>query len=60
MYFSMRRRSNIAPETVEMTGCSGISLLTTKQNQSRNIIFCHVLITLSEVMAVRAYDTIYF
>lgn len=33
MYFSMRRRSKIEPDTGETTGCSGTSLETEKNNK---------------------------
>lgn len=36
MYFSMRRLSNIEPDTGETTGCSGTSLETKKYRQHIN------------------------
>jgi hypothetical protein len=41
IYFSIKRRSYIEPETVDTTGCSGVSLLTEK----RRNIYSHIHFT---------------
>ena len=50
MYFSIRRRSYMQPDTGDRTGCSGTSLLTAKEIEMR--------LTLKAILNKTAYSNL--